>query len=135
MSALRQNPSSQSLQSALQSLSELAQLPSNWDSYGAEPPSSQAITIAQQMLTVIYGRLAARPECSVQPTFIAPLADGGIQLEWNFASTEFAIQISPTGELGYLLVTHDKRGRHTEEAENVPWGQAIEMIATTVFSV
>ena len=53
-------------------LDEFKSLEENWDSYGAQPISPKAIDRAKDLLRV----------CS-PPCFIAPLADGGVQLEWE----------------------------------------------------
>ena len=53
-------------------LDEFKSLEDNWDSYGADPISPKAIATAKSLLR------ACTP-----PDFIAPRADGGVQLEWE----------------------------------------------------
>ncbi len=53
-------------------LDEFKSLEEDWDSYGADPISPKAIVTAKNLL-----RTCSRPD------FIAPLADGGVQLEWE----------------------------------------------------
>ena len=56
------------------------------------------------------------------PYHIAPLADGGILLEWGTrgGGDELAVDIGAEGEFGYLLITGTGESRTFDERDGVP---------------
>ncbi len=70
------------IQEELVRLDDIAKLGSDWDSYGADPPSPLAIDMASKFLRIVdekLGRLALEQS---RPQIVAPRPDGGIQIEW-----------------------------------------------------
>lgn len=82
------------------------ELPEGWDSYGASTIEDTAVAETRKLLVALEVALAAEPEGGA-PCFLGPIADGGIQLEWQSADRILEITIGPDGGLRYL---HD-RGR------------------------
>lgn len=79
----------------LAKLDDLAALKEGWCYPGALPISSAALDV---------GRSTA--DWEYRPSFIAPLDDGGIQIEWRNGSKEIEAEIGPDGKPdGALLVT------------------------------
>jgi hypothetical protein len=79
-------------------LEDLKQLESGWDDDDAEPISPQAIQSAERWLNECQAK-------DIPLDFIAPLRDGGLQLEWKDLSRQIflEIEISPTGQSRYLI--------------------------------
>lgn len=75
----------------LSRLDEFAAIESDWDSYGADPISPAAVTLARAFLVALGARFA--------PDNVAPIADGGIQMEWRGAGRNMQIEITATGEM------------------------------------
>lgn len=99
-------------------LNKFADLEKGWDSYKAKPIKRMTITRAINFFSkVLYISLVERKKNFPVP-FIAPLADGGIQFEWQTCYKEL-IHIIPENEkdaLEYLLVNKSLYGDKEEEA-------------------
>jgi hypothetical protein len=91
------------LQSARESLDEIARLPDDWDSYGAARPSASAISRAHLLLASLWEDLAESADDDTIPWAIAPLADGGVQLEWRGPHEAIEVEIDSRGSLNYLV--------------------------------
>lgn len=78
-------------------LSELTDLPNNWDSYGSPPVDSEVIARALDVLASLSRFNMNRPHVLAVP-------GGGIQFEWAGVSSELEIEIRPTGEVEFLIV-------------------------------
>ncbi len=123
------------MQWASDQLDEIAKLGPDWDSYGGDPPSPQAIATAYNLLQAVYeifGRLT--PEQS-QPQVVAPRAGGGIQIEWGTRPVEIAVHADPSGVLGYLYIDQQDGVRKYEEVQTASWDKLLQMIARVVFTV
>ena len=93
-----------------QRLKEFVQLQEGWDSYSGRPISRGAI---EQAKTIILKALSE--EIRLPKPFVSPTSVGGVGLEWTLESgKELLLEISPTGDLSYLLVTPRPDGGETE---------------------
>jgi hypothetical protein len=55
------------------------------------------------------------------PWMIAPVADGGVQLEWIAGTRKIEVQIDPDGQLSYLIIDRsDASASYTEEHDVAP---------------
>lgn len=83
-------------------LAHLATLLPNWDSYGAVPISSDAITRTKAILR----RILALGDKGIPLPFIGPSGDGTLVLEWKTPAGKELILDIPLGEepLPFLLV-------------------------------
>lgn len=88
------------LERELHRLQHLAQLEAGWDGYEAKPLSP--VAVASAALTA-YSVLTAYGEA---PNFIAPIPDGGVQVEWDSAQSALELTIAPDGYKETLLVLH-----------------------------
>ena len=84
-------------------LDHLGALERNWDSYGAEPISTKAIDVAKVVLCRSIAALRQRGSKNVYPFAIAPVSDGGVQLEWRGRAGFLEIEIAPSGTLSALV--------------------------------
>lgn len=107
---------------SLQTLHRLSDLLPNWDSYGGLPPAGSALAIARRLLGEIASKMGSLAASDGMPYHIAPLADGGVLLEWEKRGTgdELAIDIGADGEFGYLRITGVGDDRTFEEQDGVP---------------
>ncbi|MGI8689122.1 MAG: hypothetical protein ACR2M3_11140 [Thermomicrobiales bacterium] len=106
----------------IQQLQEFARLEADWNSYGAKPTAQTAITVATDLLKQV-ARIAR-----VRPDFVAPLANGGVQLEWADGAAEIAIRVYPNQTLAYLRT---EGNRHTEK-DDVPLSEVVNLVAQTL---
>jgi hypothetical protein len=84
-------------------LSALLTTETNWNSYGAAPPTAAAIDYARSVLAILGTRLLA-------PSRILPSADGGVSLIFSSERpTRAVIECLNDGE--HLLVLYDLAGR------------------------
>ncbi len=73
-------------------LDELANLPENWDSYGAEPPNNLAISLAHKALDVLT-------EMNFRPSRVTPSVENGIGISFIFEDKYADIECFNTGEV------------------------------------
>lgn len=100
---------------AIVRMANYRELKPNWDSYGAECISEKAICVSIHLLTRIQSEWSTQLGESMKPYFVAPVADGGIQLEWRGDYSEIEVEIGPGGEFGYLLVKGNEPGEEDED--------------------
>lgn len=109
------------------------ELRKNWDSYDADPISSEARKAAIQVIQNVHECLSesiredSKPE-DIKPYAAVPLSDGGVQLEWRGARSEIEVEIGPDGELAYLLVQGHGSSREFFEAERVSMREVMVQI-------
>jgi hypothetical protein len=99
------------LRPTLKRLAQLESLEHDWDSYGGLPPCARSIQMAQSIMM----RMAKRFEERGVPSEVMPIADGGIQLEWQGRSGALAMNAAPDGSWSYLLIERGPDGRTFEE--------------------
>jgi hypothetical protein len=109
-------------------LDELAALPEDWDSYGAPPPSATAIRHARRILLALTEQTDLLDRIAVNPSHIAPLPSGGVQLEWVGSPVSIEVEIDPEGKLAYLLINRIGEQRTFTEAENVPLAAIVDLV-------
>lgn len=117
--------------SASSKLDELARLEPDWDSYGAQRISAIAINQANRLLldaTRHYLELGYPEVSRVKPWFIAPLADGGIQIEWRSDSGSMEVEIGGDGRVEYLIEREDGQYEDSGALKDSDWTQLIDTV-------
>ena len=91
----------------------LSTLSLDWDGYGAKVISPTAIEKCVRLLNTMDRRWYSREG----DLFIAPMADGGLELEWKRVfSKELTLVIPPAGKIvQYLLTTFDPNGEAIDQ--------------------
>jgi hypothetical protein len=98
----------ETLQPALDRLAELRNLGPNWNTYDACPISDTAIRTAEKLLARVAAETQRRvADQHMLPQSIAPLASGGVHVEWRGRRGELTVEIYPDGRLGYLAINAD----------------------------
>lgn len=116
-------------------LHDIAELESDWDSYGGEPPSPSAIAVASSLLRTVYASFGSLVSEQSQPQVISPRADGGIQVEWGTLPVEIAVHADSSGTLGYLYIDRQGNVPRYEEVQSASWDKILQLIAAVVFTV
>ena len=119
---------------ALRKLDELRNLPEDWDSYGADPISPNAIAKAKSILTSVMIAFGGIIGNVVQLTDVIPIADGGVQLEWVGPHAELEIEISPNGNIGLLYISVSEGRRNYEESKDNSLNDVYTVIAKLIHS-
>src|SRR5260370_27103929 len=97
-------------------LDEISALERNWDSYGSEPPTVDAIAKARTLITSVYRTLRATAGQNAIPFAVVPVSGGGVQIEWR--SRDGAIEVEIGAEsYGYLLVQGSGPNRSFREED------------------
>ena len=124
-------PLSPHLGRSLKTLRQLGNSLPNWDSYGALPLTERALGTAGRLLGDIASEMASVAARDGMPYHIAPLADGGILLEWDTRGSgdELAVDISADGEFGYLQITGTGESRTFDEQDGVPPARVHAIVA------
>ena len=112
LSRVRQNQ--QALIDSHLALHELARLEPDWDSYGAAPPTPQAIASGYGVVLNVWKELAETATSGIGPWTTAPLHNGGIQFEWKGPVGIVEIEVSPSGKLSYLVEQDDETVRESD---------------------
>ncbi len=103
---------------ALRKIDELKNLPEDWDSYGANTISADAIAKAKSVVTSVMKAFGGFIGNVVQLTDVIPIADGGVQLEWVGPHAELEVEISPSGVIGLLYISISEDRRYYEESKD-----------------
>lgn len=111
---------------AQQEIDVLARLEPNWDSYGGVPPSGVAISSAHGVLIALASALAEDCAASLAPWTIAPIHNGGLQLDWRGPAGTVEVEIGPDGALSYLI--EGEGGEMRESDGNIPLGEVVRCI-------
>ena len=101
---------------ATERIKKLTSLEPGWDGYGGVAPTQKAIKVTAELLLETHrltGGLLESP-------FIAPLPEGGLELEWELDSgAELMLVIPPTGtDVRYLLDEPTSSG-NVKESEGI----------------
>ena len=118
-----------SLLPSLRRIVEMTDLPPNWDSYGGVPPSARAVAGACLLIEAVAEAQDQLTGARRAPWTSAPIADGGLQIEWLGDGSRIEVQVSPAGELGYLLVREGNAGEEYQEADGVSFETTVELIS------
>ncbi len=119
---------------ALRKLEELKNLPEDWDSYGADPISPNAIAKAKSIITSVMIAFGGIIGNVVQLSDVIPIADGGVQLEWVGPHAELEIEISPNGNIGLLYISVSEDRRIYEESKDNSLNDVYTVIAKLIHS-
>ena len=108
-------------------LNKFAQLPQNWDSYGAPPIRPQTIELAASVLREILAYEAAK---DVPLPFVAPAGDGTIVMEWKTEwGKELILDVPPgDGPLTFLLVEPTEDGGELEIEDTIGEHWTLEQV-------
>ena len=88
---------------AFRQIDALARLPENWDSYGGRSIQANAVESARSVLNLLSEASLDRPEAPTTPYHIAPMPNGGLQIEWRHQRKSFELWIDPAGTLSALV--------------------------------
>jgi hypothetical protein len=89
-------------------ISGFSQLPQNWDSYGSDPVSKDALRMA--LLFLSEGPLELIPE----PT-VSPVAGGGLGFHWRVDRRDLEFEFLPDGTVEYLKSFRPEQGETAPE--------------------
>lgn len=128
------NRSSSMLITAIRKLDELQNLPQDWDSYGADPISQNAIETAKSIIISVMKSFSNAIGDVVQLTDVIPIADGGVQLEWVGPHAELEVEISPNSNISLLYISGSGDRRNYEESEDNSINAVYAMIARLIHS-
>jgi hypothetical protein len=96
-----------------------AELERDWDSYGASPPTVVAIEAAARCLQVLVNAVAPEVGEKALPFWVAPVPNGGVQIEWRGSKAALEVEIGPAGQLGFLYEEDQDSGASYEEGNYV----------------
>ncbi len=108
-----------SLRPSAERLAKLARLEPNWDSYGAAPVTTVALATAYNLVVTFEEEFVGAVGAHSLPWAIAPLADGGLQVEWRGPGGAIELEIGPAGDMSYLLEEGDESNLRHQEADDV----------------
>ncbi len=91
----------------LAKIEELGTLQRNWNSYGASPPSDVALKVARGILLLASSSLRQAGMVLISP-FITPLANGGVQFEWESGHICLELEVTRTGDIEFLRMIDDE---------------------------
>lgn len=115
-------------------LDRVVDLESDWDSYGGSPPTPVAVRTASRVLTVVHSSFDETAGEWIVPFHVAPIPNGGLQIEWRGPGATLELDIGPDGAFGYLLIQGRGEARRFEESENVSWATVLGLVGRVVIS-
>jgi len=114
---------------ALRRLDELACLSADWDTYGASPPASSAVGGSRKLILDTIQTCWREAGVNGVPSFIAPIAAGGVQLEWDGPAGHLEVEMTPQTSLDYLIVQDGTSDRVFEERHGVSRQEVLTLVA------
>jgi hypothetical protein len=102
----------------VQRIAAFAELEPDWDSYGAAPPTSEALESATRCLRVLVAAVAPEVGDKAMPFWVAPLPTGGVHVEWRGSRSALEVEIGPQGQLGFLLQEDEGANAVYEEGDD-----------------
>lgn len=112
-----------------QRLEQFKQLPEGWDSYGSRPISPKAIDMTESILA----KAISDRELGLPLPFMVPTSKGGVGLEWKLESgKELLLEISPEGDVSYLLVEPRPDGGEKETEVTLRNPEELEKVFNTL---
>lgn len=117
---------------SLRRLEEVAAVPPNWDSYGSEPPTQTAVSVAKKLIHSVARLAPESAGAAAVPFSIAPLSGGGVQIEWRKGGSTIEVEVNADGRLGYLQIVDSDEGRKYQEAEEVSDDFLVALISSVV---
>jgi hypothetical protein len=117
-----------SLQSALQQLEAISELQKDWDSYGSDPPTPDAIFAVRTLIAAADRRFRS------VPYFIGPVSGGGVQIEWRGPGREIEVEVQRNGKsFSYLLIEgKGTTNRKADEKDNLSPSQILDVIYSVI---
>ena len=112
----------------LRRIAGFADLQPDWDSYGGDPPSALARSEAVRWVEIVSELFGARVGMAVVPYSVAPLANGGVQIEWHGRNGIVELEVGPEGELAYLLVMSEGASTDAEESGDASWSDVLRRL-------
>jgi hypothetical protein len=119
-------PATETLPGNADQLDALSDLQKDWDSFGSEPPTPEAISAARKLID-------ANRE-SILPHFVGPISGGGVQIEWRGPRGEIEVEVGPQGSsFSYLLIREKgTANRKAEEQHDISRSEILDMIRSVV---
>jgi hypothetical protein len=113
-----------------QRLDELAQLQSDWDSFGSDPPSETAVMTSKGLIVTVAAALQRVDQ--PLPFFIGPISGGGVQVEWRGPSGSIEVEVDADGGFNCLIARGSGTERRFEERHGLSLADTEELIASVV---
>lgn len=113
---------------AFEQLEGMSDLQEDWDSYGAAPIDSRALATARALLDELTYLSAPR----FTPFNVAPIADGGVQVEWRHLNGKaLELWIATSGKIT-ALIDDPTRSPRFEEQVIFSVAEAVHAVSTFV---
>jgi hypothetical protein len=116
------------LDATIKRIAQFADLDPDWDSYGGDPPSPVARAEASRWVEIVADLFGARAGDRAVPYSVAPLADGGVQLEWRGRNGVVELEVGPDADLGYLFLLNAEDDAQTEEGDDASWSDVLRRL-------
>lgn len=113
-------------------LSQLAQfrnLPVDWDDCGGVPISVFTLSKAIELFPDVVCEFYRDVKEGVRPYDVAPMGDGGVQLEWHGPSGILELEVHRVEGYGYLLIQGEGENRMFEEGEISTPSQVMNLLS------
>ena len=123
------------LEPVLRRMRSLSGLADDWDSYGGVPPTAIALEQALGFCRRVAELLGPSVGERVRPVEISPLANGGIQLDWQGADFLIAVDVGPEGSWGYLTKVGNGRAARYEEYEGLTDEELAEITDVIIWPI
>ncbi len=115
-----------------ETLQALSHLEADWDSYGAVPPSPQAIATAYGIVLHLWRELADTTATGIEPWTTAPLHNGGIQFEWKGPLGIVETEVGRDGTISLLVEQDDETVYESDPGSNVAVAEVVRRVRETL---
>lgn len=109
-------------------LTSFTKLGEDWDSYGAEPPTVDAVLRALMLVQEVVRRHWSSLGEGAIPWAVAPTS-GGVQLEWRSGESAVEVDIDADGNFGWIVERAEDGSMTTEEVDHASISQARQTVS------
>lgn len=116
-------------QRPLRQLSELRELPADWDENGAYPVTPFAFRAASHMLASIMVSRNRLLRVRAIPSTLFPLPTGGLNIQWRNRSGLIDVEVAPDGQLNLVRQTGHGIDATYEDSEGLTEDVVLRQVA------
>lgn len=121
------------LRTMLDRLNDMRSFQEDWDSYGSQRPSDQAIEAARDLVWNVISRQYATAGSKSLPYSVVPLSGAGVQIEWHGANDSIEVEVCADGRFGYLFTKNEASpNRHREEHDDVSQAEILRLVTAAI---
>lgn len=113
----------------LRELAQYAIVRESSDNYIGHPITRFTITRIAELLAKVFCKFYRSVNDALCPYDVAPLGNGGAQLEWRGPGGTLELEVHANGSYGYLLIQGEGQDRRFEEDDDISEDKVLSLLS------